>query len=124
MKHTTEDALYVGFILFNGAPVYPELSPVTDFREARCRQHEVADCVKGGFCNFMHLKAISRELGEKLYGRRGRYADRAGHYPSESRGGRGGGGGHDRNGGYHSGGGGYRDRDRGSRGSGGGGGRW
>ncbi|VDN53672.1 unnamed protein product [Dracunculus medinensis] len=67
---------------FNGQPIYVELSPVTDFRESRCRQHEVTTCYKGGFCNFMHLKAVSPELGERLFGRRGRYADEAGHYSS------------------------------------------
>uniref|UniRef100_F1LCR1 Splicing factor U2AF 35 kDa subunit n=1 Tax=Ascaris suum TaxID=6253 RepID=F1LCR1_ASCSU len=70
---------------FNGQPIYVELSPVTDFRESRCRQHEITTCCKGGFCNFMHLKAISPALGEKLFGRRGRYADEAGHYPSARR---------------------------------------
>jgi splicing factor U2AF subunit len=55
---------------FNGMPVYAELSPVTDFREACCRQYEMGDCGKGGFCNFMHLKPISRELRRKLYGRK------------------------------------------------------
>ncbi|VDN07561.1 unnamed protein product [Thelazia callipaeda] len=70
---------------FNGQPIYVELSPVTDFRESRCRQHEVTTCFKGGFCNFMHLKAISPQLGEKLFGHRGRYADEAGHYPGVKR---------------------------------------
>jgi len=57
---------------FNGNPIYAELSPVTDFREACCRQYEMGDCNKGGFCNFMHLKPISRDLQRKLYGRRRR----------------------------------------------------
>uniref|UniRef100_A0A915KXQ7 Splicing factor U2af 38 kDa subunit n=2 Tax=Romanomermis culicivorax TaxID=13658 RepID=A0A915KXQ7_ROMCU len=57
---------------FNGMPIYAELSPVTDFREACCRQYEMGDCGKGGFCNFMHLKPISRELRRKLYGGRRR----------------------------------------------------
>ena len=47
---------------FNGRPIYAELSPVTDFREACCRQYEMGECTRGGFCNFMHLKPISREL--------------------------------------------------------------
>ena len=47
---------------FNGRPIYAELSPVTDFREACCRQYEAGECTRGGFCNFMHLKPISREL--------------------------------------------------------------
>merc|ERR1712154_530977 len=55
---------------FGGRPIYAELSPVTDFREACC-QYEMGECVRSGFCNFMHLKPISRELRRELYGRRG-----------------------------------------------------
>jgi len=90
---------------FNAQPVHAELSPVTDFREACCRQYEMGcvslppgvlervyspvlspvcsclphappptcldrECTRGGFCNFMHLKPISRELRRELYGRR------------------------------------------------------
>ncbi|OBS66844.1 hypothetical protein A6R68_04615, partial [Neotoma lepida] len=51
-------------------PIHAELSPVTDFREACCRQYEMGECTRGGFCNFMHLKPISRELRRELYGRR------------------------------------------------------
>eukprot|EP00108_Taenia_solium_P007478 TsM_000827600 transcript=TsM_000827600 gene=TsM_000827600 len=54
---------------FGGRPVHAELSPVTDFREACCRQYELGECTRGGFCNFMHLKPISRELCRKLYNR-------------------------------------------------------
>jgi splicing factor U2AF subunit len=57
---------------FGGRPIYAELSPVTDFREACCRQYELGECTRGGFCNFMHLKPISRELRRELYGRRRR----------------------------------------------------
>ncbi|KAL8572026.1 Splicing factor U2AF 26 kDa subunit [Nucella lapillus] len=55
---------------FNGRPINAELTPVTDFREACCRQYEMGECTRGGFCNFMHLKPISRELRRELYGRR------------------------------------------------------
>lgn len=55
---------------FGGRPVYAELSPVTDFREACCRQYEMGECVRSGFCNFMHLKPISRELRRELYGKK------------------------------------------------------
>ncbi|KAK6168513.1 splicing factor U2AF 35 kDa subunit isoform X2 [Patella vulgata] len=55
---------------FNGRPIHCELSPVTDFREACCRQYEMGECTRGGFCNFMHLKPISRELRRELYSRR------------------------------------------------------
>ncbi|XP_063714017.1 splicing factor U2AF 35 kDa subunit-like [Symsagittifera roscoffensis] len=54
---------------FNYMPIHAELSPVTDFREACCRQYEMGECTRGGFCNFMHLKPISRELRRELYGR-------------------------------------------------------
>uniref|UniRef100_A0A183CMW7 C3H1-type domain-containing protein n=1 Tax=Globodera pallida TaxID=36090 RepID=A0A183CMW7_GLOPA len=56
---------------FNGQPIYSELSPVSDFREARCRQHEISTCSKGGFCNFMHLKDVSDEVYERCYANRG-----------------------------------------------------
>lgn len=58
----------------------PEFSPVTDFREARCRQFETGECGRGGLCNFMHLKKVSSGLMRKLYGdRRRRYGK---HYSS------------------------------------------
>lgn len=53
---------------FGGKPVYAELSTVTDFREAGCRQYEIGACTRGGFCNFMHLKQISRKLKRHLFG--------------------------------------------------------
>eukprot|EP00794_Sanderia_malayensis_P011122 gene11122-12292_t len=34
---------------YNGQPIYAELSPVTDFREACCRQYEMGECTRGGF---------------------------------------------------------------------------
>uniref|UniRef100_A0A1I8F7B2 C3H1-type domain-containing protein n=1 Tax=Macrostomum lignano TaxID=282301 RepID=A0A1I8F7B2_9PLAT len=49
--------------------VHAELTPVTDFREACCRQYEMGECTRGGFCNFMHLKPISRDLRRRLYNR-------------------------------------------------------
>ncbi|KAL1774176.1 splicing factor U2AF 35 kDa subunit [Sigmodon hispidus] len=51
---------------FNGQPVYSELSPVTNFREASCRQYEMGECPRGSFCNFMHLKPISSKLRRQL----------------------------------------------------------
>lgn len=47
---------------FDGRPVYAELSPVRDFSDASCRQHELHECTRGGMCNFMHLKKPSRGL--------------------------------------------------------------
>lgn len=50
-----------------GKPLYAELSPVTEFREACCRQHEHGECTKGGFCNFMHPKQPSQQVRRDLY---------------------------------------------------------
>ncbi|KAJ1926102.1 hypothetical protein IWQ60_004078 [Tieghemiomyces parasiticus] len=51
---------------YDGRPVYAELSPVTNFEEAVCRQHEKGACRRGGNCNFMHLvhptSALKRDL--------------------------------------------------------------
>ena len=54
---------------FAGRPIYAELSPVTNFREACCREYEVDKCTRARFCNFMHLKPISRNLRRSLYKR-------------------------------------------------------
>ncbi|XP_039585243.1 splicing factor U2AF 35 kDa subunit isoform X1 [Passer montanus] len=86
---------------FNGQPIHAELSPVTDFREACCRQYEMGECTRGGFCNFMHLKPISRELRRELYGRRrkkhrSRSRSRERRSRSRDRGRGGGGGGRER----------------------------
>ncbi|KAF8084091.1 hypothetical protein N665_0734s0016 [Sinapis alba] len=55
---------------YSGRPIIAEFSPVTDFREATCRQYEEDNCNRGGYCNFMHVKLVSRELRRKLFGRR------------------------------------------------------
>ncbi|KAL5499615.1 hypothetical protein EMCRGX_G011066 [Ephydatia muelleri] len=70
---------------YHGQPIHAELSPVTDFREACCRQYEMGECTRGGFCNFMHLKPISRELKRFLYGRRSRSGHRRSRSTSEGK---------------------------------------
>eukprot|EP01118_Nematostelium_gracile_P017333 TRINITY_DN736_c0_g1_i1.p1 TRINITY_DN736_c0_g1~~TRINITY_DN736_c0_g1_i1.p1 ORF type:complete len:228 (+),score=47.66 TRINITY_DN736_c0_g1_i1:50-733(+) len=55
---------------YGGRPVVAEFSPVTDFREASCRQYENRECTRGGHCNFMHLKQITRELHKYLFYKR------------------------------------------------------
>ncbi|XP_078163486.1 splicing factor U2af small subunit A-like [Carex rostrata] len=61
---------------YSGRPIIIDFSPVTDFREATCRQYEENSCNRGGYCNFMHVKEISRDLRRLLYGRsrRSRYS--------------------------------------------------
>ncbi|KAK0565813.1 hypothetical protein OC861_003551 [Tilletia horrida] len=51
---------------YNRLPLFAELSPVTDFREACCRQNETNECNRGGFCNFMHLRYPSPNLLKEL----------------------------------------------------------
>lgn len=71
---------------YAGRPILAEFSPVTDFREATCRQFEENTCARGGYCNFMHLKNISRELRKRLFGRyRRRQKSRSPHRRQKSR---------------------------------------
>ncbi|KAL9332053.1 hypothetical protein ACSQ67_001663 [Phaseolus vulgaris] len=63
---------------YSGRPIIVDFSPVTDFREATCRQYEENVCNRGGYCNFMHLKKISRDLRRKLFGRNRRWNGRSG----------------------------------------------
>ena len=93
---------------YAGRPILCEFSPVTDFRESTCRQYEENTCTRGGYCNFMHLKPISRGLRKILFGRyKGRTHDERGRdVPRDDRDDRGGrderrgGGGDDRLGGH------------------------
>ncbi|UJR37896.1 hypothetical protein I4U23_030585 [Adineta vaga] len=57
---------------FDRKPIYAELSPVTDFKEASCRQYELGECMRSGFCNFMHIKQLSPEIKKRLRERRKR----------------------------------------------------
>lgn len=72
---------------YGGRPIYAELSPVTDFREACCKQYENDECSRGnnihlifyfsetlvyayslgGFCNFMHIKQPNLDLKRRLF---------------------------------------------------------
>ncbi|GMH09901.1 hypothetical protein Nepgr_011742 [Nepenthes gracilis] len=72
---------------YAGRPIIVDFSPVTDFREATCRQYEENVCNRGGYCNFMHLKKISRELRRQLFGRYRRRRSRSrSHSPLRHRG--------------------------------------
>ncbi|GAV61689.1 zf-CCCH domain-containing protein/RRM_5 domain-containing protein [Cephalotus follicularis] len=62
---------------YAGRPIIVDFSPVTDFREATCRQYEENVCNRGGYCNFMHLKKINKELRRKLFGRNRRRRSRS-----------------------------------------------
>lgn len=51
---------------YAGRPLTCEFCPVTDFREARCRQYDEGNCGRGGYCNFMHIREPSRDLRKHL----------------------------------------------------------
>ena len=52
---------------YDGKVLDAEFSPVTDFKEARCRQFDEDCCTRGGFCNFMHIKKTPHEFKRSLY---------------------------------------------------------
>ena len=47
---------------YAGRPLAAELSPVLNFRQARCKDYESNNCTRGGFCNFMHIKSPSEAM--------------------------------------------------------------
>eukprot|EP00392_Amoebophrya_sp_AT5.2_P011349 g11426.t1 len=51
---------------YGGELIQAEFSPVSDFREARCRQFHENSCNRGGYCNFMHIKHIPRAVKARL----------------------------------------------------------
>jgi len=51
---------------YSGRKMEVEFSPVTDFREARCRDFDEETCNRGGFCNFMHIKPVPLPLIRSL----------------------------------------------------------
>eukprot|EP00468_Gymnochlora_sp_CCMP2014_P002909 CAMPEP_0167752750 /NCGR_PEP_ID=MMETSP0110_2-20121227/7316_1 /TAXON_ID=629695 /ORGANISM="Gymnochlora sp., Strain CCMP2014" /LENGTH=361 /DNA_ID=CAMNT_0007638409 /DNA_START=1 /DNA_END=1086 /DNA_ORIENTATION=- len=51
---------------YGGQMLMPEFSLVTNFREARCRQFDEDQCARGGYCNFMHIRRISKRLKKKM----------------------------------------------------------
>ena len=54
---------------YAGKPLVVEFSPVTDFKESTCRQYEEGKCNRGGFCNFMHVRSVHRDLRKQLFGK-------------------------------------------------------
>ena len=52
--------------LYNQRTIVVEYSPVTDFREAKCRQYNEGHCDRSGFCNFIHPKHVEKKLLKQL----------------------------------------------------------
>jgi len=51
---------------YDGIQMECEFSPVTDFREARCRDYDEGSCSRAGFCNFLHCKPVPECLVQSL----------------------------------------------------------
>jgi splicing factor U2AF 35 kDa subunit len=51
---------------YDGIVLDCEYSPVTDFREARCRDYDEETCSRAGFCNFLHVKPVPAALIRSL----------------------------------------------------------
>mmetsp|Transcript_6780 Transcript_6780/g.11399 ORF Transcript_6780/g.11399 Transcript_6780/m.11399 type:complete len:107 (+) Transcript_6780:334-654(+) len=71
IKYATEEQAQDCFTamqgkLYNDLPIQAEFSPVTDFREAKCRVQNEGHCNRGGFCNFIHPKFINKKLRREL----------------------------------------------------------
>uniref|UniRef100_A0A7S0FRU4 Uncharacterized protein n=1 Tax=Pyrodinium bahamense TaxID=73915 RepID=A0A7S0FRU4_9DINO len=67
--------------LYFGKLINAEYSPVTDFREARCRAFHETRCSRGGSCRFLHIKhiptAVKRRVAREMYDEHPEYVHRA-----------------------------------------------
>jgi splicing factor U2AF subunit len=65
---------------YAGKAIEGEYSPVTDFGNSRCKQFEESSCRRGGLCNFMHVKYISKtfkgSLIKQMYSEHPEYKDK------------------------------------------------
>ncbi|CAD7955700.1 unnamed protein product [Amoebophrya sp. A120] len=76
VKYYTEDAATkaleaVNGKFYSGRQIKAEYSPCIDFREARCRAFNEANCPRGQNCNFLHVrhvpKALKRQCVMQMY---------------------------------------------------------
>eukprot|EP00927_Polykrikos_kofoidii_P062724 TRINITY_DN5752_c0_g1_i1.p1 TRINITY_DN5752_c0_g1~~TRINITY_DN5752_c0_g1_i1.p1 ORF type:complete len:269 (-),score=59.39 TRINITY_DN5752_c0_g1_i1:175-981(-) len=70
-KYYSEDSAMkaqkgLGGRFFGARLIQAEFTPVTDFREARCRAFHETRCARGGLCNFMHIKHIPRAIKRRV----------------------------------------------------------
>ena len=72
VKFATEEQAETCFKTLNGkfynmSQIVVEYSPVTDFREAKCRQYHEGSCERGGYCNFIHPKFLTKDFVKDLF---------------------------------------------------------
>lgn len=52
---------------WNGKKISAVFSPVTDFLNAKCKQYIDGSCKRGGYCNYMHVKPLSKSFKKELF---------------------------------------------------------
>lgn len=52
---------------WNGKKISAVYSPVTDFLNAKCKQYIDGSCKRGGYCNYMHVKPLSKSFKKELF---------------------------------------------------------
>jgi splicing factor U2AF subunit len=52
---------------YNGRKIVAHYCPVTDFSNAKCKQYLDGSCKRGGYCNYMHIKPLSRSFKKDLF---------------------------------------------------------
>lgn len=57
----------------NEVILLPELSPVTNFADACCKEDLEGKCGRGAQCNYLHIIKVSRKLMERLEKEQARY---------------------------------------------------
>jgi splicing factor U2AF subunit len=84
IKFASEEQAETCFKTLNGKfynmnQIVVEYSPVTDFREAKCRQYHEGSCERGGYCNFIHPKFLTKtfvkDLNDQMYKEHPKYLE-------------------------------------------------
>jgi splicing factor U2AF subunit len=52
---------------YKGRPIMIDYSPATDFNKSICKLNERFVCDRGGYCNYFHLKYISKKFRQTLF---------------------------------------------------------
>jgi splicing factor U2AF subunit len=71
VRYTNEDyaenaIMNINGRFFNGKKIDAQYSSVTDFGNAKCKQYLDGSCKRGGYCNYMHIKPLSKSLKKQL----------------------------------------------------------
>ena len=51
---------------YHSSLVQEEYSPIVSMKDCKCRKYEEGICIRGAFCNFLHLKEVNKSLLRSL----------------------------------------------------------